>query len=449
MQRSGVARGDRVLIALDNSLACVVAFYGALRADLVPCLIGTGLRPARLSRLIGRARPALIVCDERRAPGMRAEFAGPLIEDLLIAAREQPSTPGARRAIDLDLATICFTSGSTGEPKGVMLSHHNLMNSCAAICAYLEQHSGDVILSVLPLSHTYGLFQMLAAFAQGGTLVLERGFGLAWPLVEAMQRERVTGFAGVPTIFASLLTLKNLAAADLSSLRYLTNAAAPLPKDQVVRLCQALPGVRFFAMYGQSECTRVAYLPPAEAIARAGSVGISMPNQEAWLELPDGTRAGVGEVGELCVRGSNVMRGYFEDPEATQRALRPGSLPGEVVLHTGDLFRLDADGYLHFVSRSDDVIKSRGEKVSPSEVEAVVAGVPGVAEVAVVGVPDAVLGTAVKAIVVPEPGATPSLDEIRRRVLEQIGDAAVPKQIELCEALPRTASGKVHKAELR
>ncbi len=178
-------------------------------------------------------------------------------------------------------------------------------------------------------------------------------------------------------------------------------------------------------------------------------MGISLPNQETWIEREDGSRAEPGEVGELVVRGANVMRGYYGDPEATARALRPGRYPGEVVLHTNDLFRMDDDGYLHFVARKDDIIKTRGEKVSPVEVEGVIARVDGVGEVAVVGVTDATLGAAVKACIVPAPGRTVSADDVRRAVREALGEVAVPKVVEVVEALPRTASGKVKKGELR
>jgi acyl-CoA synthetase (AMP-forming)/AMP-acid ligase II len=244
---------------------------------------------------------------------------------------------------------------------------------------------------------------------------------MAWPLVERLVGMRVTGFAGVPTLFASLLSLKDLGKADLSALRYLTNAAYGLPAAQVVRLRELLPHVAFFAMYGQTECTRVSYLPPDQALTRPGSVGIAFPNEELWIERDDGTRAAPGEVGELVVRGPNVMRGYYRDPEATARALRPGPFPGELVLH---------------------------EKVSPFEVESVIARLSGVVEVAVVGAPDRVLGLAVKAVIVRAPGAEVAIDDVRRLVRAELDEVAVPKVVEFVDALPRTASGKVKKSEL-
>ncbi|MCC6555542.1 MAG: acyl--CoA ligase, partial [Polyangiaceae bacterium] len=458
----------------DNGVDAVVTYYGAIRADAVPCLLGTGTRPRRLAQVLALSEPRALVL----ARGMRDAIAsladlpdaarpaalflsGPApagaeapahgardARDLSEAIAAAPATPPERLAIELALATLCWTSGSTGEPKGVMLTHQNLRNSVAAIGAYLDHTAEDVILCVLPLSHTYGLFQLLVTHAFGGTVVLEKGFSMPWPIVQRLADERATGFAGVPTIYASMLSLKSFAKADLSALRYMTNAAYGLPAAQLLRLRELLPNVKFFAMYGQTECTRVCYLPPSMALERPASVGIAFPNEELWIEREDGTRAAPGEVGELVVRGPNVMRGYWRNPEATARALRPGPIPGEVVLHTGDLFKMDEDRYLYFVARNDDIIKTRGEKVSPLEVESVICRVPGVVEVAVVGVPDPVLGVAVKAAVVKAEGAEVSVDEIRKRVRADLDEVAVPKFVELVDALPKTASGKVKKSEL-
>lgn len=468
-REAGVQRGDRVVAALDNGVDAVVAFYGALRADAVPSLLGTAMRPRRFRQVMELAEPRVLVASRSMRdalaaaaelpPGARpaatflsgaAAPGGPAPEgvDFAESVASAPAAPPDRRAIELDLATICWTSGSTGESKGVMLTHQNLRNSSAAIGAYLEHTADDVVLCVLPLSHTYGLFQLLVTHAFGGTVVLEKGFSMPWPIVQKLAEERVTGFAGVPTIFASMLSLKSFAKADLSALRYMTNAAYGLPAPQILRLRELLPKVSFYAMYGQTECTRVCYLPPSLSLERPSSVGIAMPNEELWIEREDGTRAAPGEVGELVVRGPNVMRGYWKNPEATARALRPGPIPGEVVLHTGDLFKMDEDRYLYFVARKDDIIKTRGEKVSPLEVESVICTIPGVVEAAVVGVADQVLGVAVKAAVVKAPDAVVTADDIRKKVRAELDEVAVPKFVEFMDALPKTASGKVKKSEL-
>jgi acyl-coenzyme A synthetase/AMP-(fatty) acid ligase len=235
---------------------------------------------------------------------------------------------------------------------------------------------------------------------------------------------------------------------DFSSLRYLTNAGAAMPLDHIAKLRKLLPHVKIYSMYGQTECTRVTYLPPDQIDVRPGSVGRGMPNQEHYIVDESGNRVGPGIEGELVVRGSHVMKGYWEMPEATDRALHPGRFPWERVLHTGDLFKTDEEGYLYFVGRKDDIIKSRGEKVSPREVENVLCRLPGVLEAAVVGVPDPLLGQAIKAFVVLAPGERRSERDIIGHCLASLESFMVPKSVELVASLPKTDTGKVKKRAL-
>lgn len=449
----GVGRGDRVLLVLENGVELVAAFYGTLRADAIPSVLNGGRQTKRLERILARAEPKAVVTTLQLAAQLVAKAAS---EPVFLAA-DDPSTQSAlasgsptppRQSIELDLATICWTTGSTGEPKGVMLTHQNLRNSATAIAAYLDHRESDVVLCVLPLSHTYGLFQLLVTIGSGGTLILERGFAFPFVLLKRMVELGVTGFAGVPTMYASILALKEVESLNLSTLRYLTNAGYALPAPHILRLRELFPHVSIFAMYGQTECTRVCYLPPDQILRRPSSVGISMPNQEAWIARADGSRAGAGEVGELVVRGANVMRGYWRDPEATQRALRPGLLPGEVVLHTGDLFKSDDEGYLYFVARADDIIKTRGEKVAPYQVEQAICRMTDVVEAAVVGIPDKIHGVGVKAVVVCRPGSKVDADAVKRAVLAELDEIAVPRVVEFVDALPKSDAGKVLKSEL-
>jgi acyl-coenzyme A synthetase/AMP-(fatty) acid ligase len=202
-------------------------------------------------------------------------------------------------------------------------------------------------------------------------------------------------------------------------------------------------------MYGLTECKRVSYLPPEQLDVRPMSVGRGMPNEEVWLIDEEGKRLPNGGTGELIVRGSNVMRGYWRKPIETAERLKPGELPGEMVLHTGDIFRTDAEGYLYFVGRRDDIIKSRGEKVSPKEVENVLAGIAGVLESAVIGVPDPVLGQAVKAFLVLKPGVSYSERDIIKHCLANMESFMAPKHVAFVESLPRTDSGKMSKRGLQ
>jgi long-chain acyl-CoA synthetase len=394
----------------------------------------------------------------RSAPGLRAVIpVGPAVEkqpggtatlaDLLSRHAPQQAPPN-KQCIDVDLASLVYTSGSTGNPKGVMLTHLNFVTAANAITGYLHNTSQDVILNVLPLASVYGLGQLLMGLKIGGTVLLAKSFAYSHALLRQIAAEKVTGFGLVPMIAAMLLNL-DLSKHDLSSLRYVTNASAPLPTEHLQKLRKLLPRVSIYSMYGQTECIRASYLEPKELDRRPASVGCGMPNQEQWLVDDQGNRVGPGVIGELVVRGAHVMKGYWGLPEETRRALRPGPLPGESVLHTGDLFRMDEDGHLYFVSRKDDIIKSRGEKVSPKEVEDVLHRLEGVEEAAVIGVPDPVLGQAVKAIIVARQGVQLTQAAVLRHCADQLEDFMVPKAVEFRAELPKTEVGKIRKLELR
>jgi acyl-CoA synthetase (AMP-forming)/AMP-acid ligase II len=249
-------------------------------------------------------------------------------------------------------------------------------------------------------------------------------------------------------VFELLTRLQGLERRELPALRALTNAGAALPADTLAAVRRTFPNAELFCMYGQTECQRVCYLPPDQLDARPGSVGIAIPGTETWIEDEHGHRVGADVVGELFVRGGHVMQGYWNNPEATARRLRVGRFPDERVLATGDLFRQDADGYLYFVSRRDDIIKSRGEKVVPSEVEQVLRSAPGVREAAVVGAPDRLLGEAVHAHVSAQ--ADTELDEraLLRHCAERLEDYMVPRRVVIHAELAKTANGKIDRRAL-
>ena len=258
---------------------------------------------------------------------------------------------------------------------------------------------------------------------------------------------RITGFPLVPTMLAMLLRM-DLAKFDLSSLRYVSNTGAALPVEHIRRLRGLLPHVTVFSMYGLTECKRASYLPPDQIDIRPDSIGKGIPNSELYVVDAEGNRLTGPGVGELVVRGSNVMLGYWEKPELTARVFRPGPLPGERVVYTGDTFRIDEEGYLYFVGRRDEMIKSRGELVSPKEVENMLCTLDGVAEAAVVGVPDPVLGAAVKAVLVCRPGTRLTARDVLRHCAGRLEDFAVPRIVEFRERLPLGGTGKVDKKAL-
>jgi acyl-CoA synthetase (AMP-forming)/AMP-acid ligase II len=262
-----------------------------------------------------------------------------------------------------------------------------------------------------------------------------------------MEVERVTGFPGVPTIFAILLQT-DLSPYDLSNLRYLTNTAAALPPGHILELREKFPEATLYSMYGLTETKRTLYMPPEQLDRRPGSVGIAIPGTEVWIEDESGMHLGPGRVGELVVRGRHVMRGYWGDPETSSERFQAGVIPGERVCYTGDLFRKDEEGFLYFVGRKDDIIKSRGEKVAPKEVENALYDIKGVREAAVIGVPDSVLGEAVKAILVVD-GSDLSERQVMAHCRAHLEDFMVPKYVEFRQSLPKTSSGKIKKTGLR
>jgi acyl-CoA synthetase (AMP-forming)/AMP-acid ligase II len=276
----------------------------------------------------------------------------------------------------------------------------------------------------------------------GATLVLEKSFAFPQAIFDVMRKEKVTGLPLVPTMAALILQMKDLAPGSFPSLRYITNTAAALPPAHIARLRELFPGVRLYSMYGLTECKRCTYLPPEQLDKRPDSVGIAIPNTEAYVVDDTGARVKPGKEGELVIRGPHVMQGYWEDEVATAKALRPGYNPWERVLYTGDLFRCDEEGFLYFVGRKDDIIKTRGEKVAPKEVEAVLHFCPGIAEAVVVGVADPILGQAIKAIVV---ASDPALTEreVIRHCAQSLEDFMVPKSVEFRQSLPKTDTGKI------
>lgn len=471
LRERGVAAGDRVGLCLKNSVEAVVGIFGVLKAGGTFVAINPATKDDKLAYILRNCSARALILDASRlqrglAPAAAEEFAR--LSCIVLCGRDAatvavsqpralafdavlanfPASRPTRVVPDPDLACLIYTSGTTGEPKGVMSGHDNVVFVAQTIAQYLRHTPDDVILSVLPLAFSYGLYQLLPAFACSATLVLEESFAFPAVVMQKLAEERITGFAGVPTIFGLMVGM-DLAAHDFSRLRYFTNAAAALPPEHIRRLREKFPGVALYSMHGLTEVARTLYLPPEELDRRPGSVGIAIPGTEVWLEDDAGRRLPLGETGELIVRGPHVMRGYWASPEASADRFPPGPNPGERVCRSGDLFRTDAEGFFYFVSRKDDIIKTRGEKVAPKEVENVLYTLAGVHEAAVVGMPHPVLGEAVKAIVVPAANFTLTTAQVMAHCRARLEDFMVPLQVEFRTELPKTGSGKILRKELR
>lgn len=467
---AGLRKGDRCAVFLENRVEAAVSIFGILRAGCAFVPINPTMKPDKLFRILRDCEArGLILADRALASVSAIDEEAPSIACLIACGAAPsttdghspsitlhygrdlpsfPSTPPPQRLAGADMAAIVYTSGTTGQPKGVVFSHDNLLCATDSISEYLGNTPDDVIVNVLPVSFTYGLSQILTAAKSGACVVLERSFAYPYQVVKRIEHEHVTGFPGVPTMFATLLQMKDLAPASFDSVRYLTNAGAALPPAHIPRLRALFRNARIFLMYGQTECVRATYLPPDEIDRRPTSVGRGMPNVQLSVIDPNGNPVPPGQKGQLVVKGGNVMQGYWNLPAETERALRPGQSPGEKILHTGDVFTTDEEGYLYFVARNDDIIKSRGEKISPREVEHVICELPAVHEVAVLGVPDPILGEAVKAVVVKAPDAQLTKKQILGHCRNRLEPFMVPKWIEFRPSLPKTMTGKILKSEL-
>ena len=464
---AGLVDGERCVVFLENSIEAAVGVCGTLRAGGVFSAINPTTMADKLAFVLGDCEAAVLLTQASllpvaqaaaaRVPGLRrivvvdgdgdGDDGGPVGYARFLSSGDPARLP-APVGLDIDLAMLVYTSGSTGNPKGVMMTHANVRFAATSVTTYLQASHDDIVLSVLPLAFDYGLYQLLMCVKLGATLVLEKSFAFPQKVLPLLASEGVTAFPLVPTMAALIVQLRNFDPAWARSVRYLTNTAAALPPAHIRRLQELFPDARVYSMYGMTESKRCTWLPPEELARRPDSVGIAIPGTQAWVADDAGRPLPAGETGELVVRGGHVMQGYWNNPEATAKALKPGRHPWERVLHTGDLFRMDAEGFLYFVGRKDDILKSRGEKVSPKEVENVLYAMHGVREAALVGVPDPVLGHALKALLVVD---DPGLDAraVIAHCRAHLEEFMVPRSVEFREALPRTGTGKIRRSELQ
>lgn len=384
-----------------------------------------------------------IVCDSEEAGrevGSFSEWAS-LTDALLSVNVHPPSLPQPLHGSDI--AQIIYTSGTTGTPKGVMLRHENLVANTESIISYLHLTAEDRGMVVLPFFYSYGNSVLLTHVAAGASLVVNQHFVYPNVILDEMQRERVTGFAGVPSTFALLLHRSSVRNYTFPSLRYLTQAGAAMAPKLVGALKEVFPRVDIFVMYGQTEAApRLSYLPPEDLQRKPGSIGKAIPGVTLRLLDPDGRPVGLGEIGEIVAQGENIMAGYWGRPEESAAVLtRDG-------LRTGDLARMDAEGYLYLFSRKSDLIKSGAHRIAPKEIEEVIQEHEGVHEVAVIGVEDGILGEALKACVVLKAECGCTAREIIVHCRKNLPAYKIPRLVDFYSELPKTANGKICKEEL-
>ena len=461
----GVGRGDRVALLMENSVDYVAAFFGALRAGACVVALNHANRPQTHRKLLrdsgavglltrGREARRLpeIVADcpdlrfgviDRRHP--KWEF--PAALDLRDAA-EVESCTGAPPALDLDgddLAVILYTSGSTGTPRGVTLTHGNLVANTEQILAYLPLGPDDSVCCVLPFHYSFGNSLLLTHVKRGGRVVIDNRFAFPQKVLETLVDERCTGFSGVPSHFAILCARTEFLDMSHTHLRYLTQAGGAMSPALTRRIREALPErIALYVMYGQTEASaRLSWLPPDRLADKCGSIGVGIPGVSLTVRRADGGECDPREEGEIVASGPNIMRGYWNDPEETAKVLFPDGL------HTGDLGYRDEEGFIFIVDRAKNMIKAGANRVSAKEIEDAILELDTVVETCVVGVPAELLGEAIEAWVVAKDPADTDDQAILRHCLSRLAQFKVPRTIHFTKALPKNSFGKVLKRELR
>jgi len=474
LRDAGLKRGDRVGIFFDASVSQVLSIFAVSKAGGAFVPINGLLFPEQVAHIAKDCgMTALITTPAKLEAILPALDQVPTLKFLVVTSDgDTPKvslpvysfekfyagpamTPWREDSIEKDLAAILYTSGSTGKPKGVMLSHANIMAGSTIVSTYLGITSSERILAVLPFSFDAGMNQLMTAFQQGGTCILTN-FVFARDIVQVLLKEKVTGLAGVPTLW-SLLSQPNstLHKQPLPDLRYITNTGGAMPQNVLAVLRKTLTTTKIFLMYGLTEAFRSTYLPPEELDRRPTSMGKAIPNTEILVLNEQGELCKPGQVGELVHRGPTVSLGYWGRPEDTNRVLKPNPLlPPEMgdcerVCYSGDLVKMDEDGFLYFQGRRDAMIKSSGFRISPTEVEEALFSSGKLRLAAVIGLPDEVLGQAIKAFVVLKNGEAPDAEALLAHCAEKLPRYMVPKTVEFLEEMPKTTSGKVDYPALR
>jgi long-chain acyl-CoA synthetase len=443
LRANGVSAGDRVAIVSPNTPDSAAVLVGALLAGAVVAPLPAGDPAAKLGRMLTRAKPTAIFAEGRAAATVQelASSARILGKADLDASAPSDATPA--NVAPHAPALVLFTSGSTGEPRGVVLSHENITTNTASILASLPIRETDRIMAVLPFCYSFGASVLFTHVRVGACIVISNQFTFMQRVLEEMRREACTSFAGVPSTFQFLLRRSNLPKMTFPHLRYLQQAGGRLPPNFVRELAECLPGTEIWLMYGQTEATaRLSCLDPKRLADKAHTIGRPIPGVTLDIVRPDGSPAATGEVGELVARGKSVALGYLDEPEATAETFRDGAL------HTGDLGKIDEDGFLVLVDRAKDFLKCSGYRVAMKEIEDVLVSFQGMVEAAVIGVPDELHGEAVQAFVVHDSGEAAREDfeaYCKRALLPHLQ----PRVTVFVDALPKTAAGKLARAALR
>lgn len=461
LRESGVKPGDRVGILQDSSINYVISYFAVLKAGAVVVALNTATTSRILRNIITDCTPSALIVHRQYAHYLKdiideLDSVGTIIMDGRYERFERKKSLHTENFFDIqidgnserpsvefssgEMASIIYTSGTTGNPKGVVLSHRNLEANTDSIVEYLGLTHEDKVMAILPFFYSYGNSLLLTHMRAGGCLVIDSRFAYPNVILEIMSRERVTGFSGVPSTFAILMHKSKIHDYRWDHLRYLTQAGGPMTPALTLKIMEAIPHVKIFVMYGQTEASaRLSYLEPDKLLEKIGSIGKAIPGVTLTVRDDHGNVCEPGVVGEIVAEGDNIMQGYWNQPQETAKVLK------EDGLHTGDLAKTDEDGYMFIVSRKSDMIKSGAHRISPKEIEEILAEHDDVIESAVIGVPDKILGENIKAVIVLRQGSRATERDIIKHCRVNLPPFKVPKIVEFRDALPKTSSGKIKK----
>ena len=469
----GLQRGERVAIYLEKRFETVIASFGAPAAGAVFVPLNPLLKAEQVAYILRDCNVRLLVTSPERHALLREALADcpDLRQTILVNTpagqapatccawddlMQMPARPG-HRVIDTDMTAILYTSGSTGKPKGVVLSHRNMVAGAKSVASYLENHADDTLLAALPLSFDAGFSQLTTAFHVGARVVL-LNYLLPRDVLKALERERVTGLTAVPPLYIQLAQL-DWPAHITEHLRYFANTGGRMPRETLMALRSRLPQTKPFLMYGLTEAFRSTFLPPEEVDKRPDSIGKAIPNAEILVLREDGTPCNANEPGELVHRGALVGMGYWNDPEKTAERYKPlpSNTPGreaglvlpELAVYSGDNVRRDEEGFLYFIGRRDEMMKTSGYRVSPTEVEEILYATRLVGECVAFGVDHETLGQSIQVIATPPADGELDIPALLAECRKQMPAYMVPSGIEARQGpLPRNPNGKIDRKTL-
>ncbi|MEN6473407.1 MAG: class I adenylate-forming enzyme family protein [Syntrophaceae bacterium] len=454
--RQGLKPGQRVVVVMENSLESIQAYYGILKAGGVSVEVPDRSTLSEVAYFIGNSGARACMLSKASAGRLAGIdiplIIGPDMDFNNSAARYIPwsslqnqpdSSP--ERAIDTGgLAALVYTSGSTGKPKGVMLTHANLCANTLSIASYLGLNPDDRAMVILPFHYVYGKTLLNTHFASGGSIVINNRFVFPNVVVQEMVKRECTIFAGVPSTFAFLLNRSIFNRTAIASLRIVTQAGGAMAPALTQRLRDTLKSARLYVMYGATEASaRLSYLPPERLSDKLGSIGIPIPGVQIDVRDDTGAVKAPYEEGNICARGPNIMRGYWDDPDETAKALKPWGLV------TGDLGYYDDEGFLFLTGRKKEMLKVGGERVSPKEIEDAIIASHLIHEAAVIGRPDKLLHEVPEAFIVPIDAQTFRLEDLSAYVQEQLAPRKQPRHWNIVKSLPKKSSGKIDKEALK